>query len=93
MKKLLGIVILVLFLSGNVNSNDKVEVLKKVTTVNDLLNEGYILSSTNVLPSKNYDSPSILYHLIKDKKLVTCVLRSGNEDKNKNRFVVQCLKP
>ena len=93
MKKLLGIVVLVLLLSGNVNSNDKVEVLNKVTTVNDLLNEGYILSSTNVLPSKNYDSPSILYHLIKDKKLVTCVLRSGNEDKNKNRFVVLCLKP
>ena len=93
MKKLLSIIVLGLLLSGNVNSNDKIEVLAKDTTVNDLLNEGYRLSSTNVLSPQDYDGPSVLYHLVKGKKLVTCVLRNGDEDENESRFVVICLKP
>ena len=80
-------------MTGSAYANDKVKVLAKDTTVNDLLNEGYRLSSTNVLPSQDYDSPSVLYHLVKDKKLVTCVLRNGDEDENESRFIVLCLKP
>ena len=93
MKKLLGIVVLGLLLSGNAYSNEKVEVLAKDTTVNDLLNEGYRLASTNVVPPQDYDGVRVIYHLVKGKKLVTCVLRSGDEDEDEGRFVVFCVRP
>ena len=93
MKKLLGIVVLSLLLSGNAYSNEKVEVLAKDTTVNDLLDEGYRLSSTNVFPPQDYNGPSVIYHLVKGKKLVTCILRGGDEDEDEGRFVVFCVRP
>jgi hypothetical protein len=93
MKKLLSIIVLGLLLSGNGYSNEKVEVLAKDTTVNDLLNEGYRLSSTNVLPPQDFGSSRLFYHLVKGKKLVTCVLRNGDEDEDEGRFVVFCVRP
>jgi len=93
MKKLLGIVVLGLLFSGNAYSNEKVEVLAKDTTVNDLLNEGYRLSSTNVIPPQDFDGSRLFYHLVKGKKLVTCVLRNGDEDEEEGRFVVFCVRP
>ena len=94
MKKLFStILVLGLLLSGNAYANEKVEVLAKDTTVNDLLNEGYRLSSTNVLPPQDFGSSRLFYHLVKGKKLVTCALRSGDEDEDEGRFVVICLKP
>ena len=93
MKKLLGIVVLSLVLCGNAYSNEKVEVLANDTTVNDLLNEGYRLSSTNVVPPQDYNGARVIYHLIKGKKLVTCVLGRGNEDEDESRFVVFCIRP
>ena len=93
MKKLLSIVVLSLLLSGNGYSNEKVEVLAKDTTVNDLLNEGYRLSSTNVIPPQDFDGSRLFYHLVKGKKWVTCVLRNGDEDEDEGRFVVFCVRP
>ena len=93
MKKLLSIIVLGLLLSGNGYSNEKVEVLAKDTTVNDLLNEGYRLSSTNVIPPQDFGSSRLFYHLVKGKKLVTCVLRNGDEDEDEGRFVVFCVGP
>jgi hypothetical protein len=93
MKKLLGIIVLGLLLSGNAFAAEKVEVLAKDTTVNDLLDEGYRLSSTNVVPPQDYDGPRVIYHLVKGKKLVTCILRGGDEDEGESRFVVFCVRP
>ena len=93
MKKLLGIMVLGLLLSGNGYAIEKVEVLAKDTTVNDLLDEGYRLSSTNVVPPQDYNGSSVIYHLVKGKKLVTCILRGGDEDEGESRFVVFCVRP
>ena len=93
MKKLLSILVLSLLFGGSSYANEKVEVLAKDTTVNDLLNEGFRLSSTNVVPPQDYDGSSVIYHLVKGKKLVTCILRGGDEDEGESRFVVFCVKP
>jgi len=61
MKKLLLIIVLGLLLSGNAYANEKVEVLAKDTTVNDLLDEGYRLSSTNVFPPQDYNGQHIFH--------------------------------
>jgi len=82
-----------LLLAGNAFANEKVEVLAKDTTVNDLLDEGYRLSSTNVVPPQDYNGSSVIYHLVKGKKLVTCILRGGDEDEDESRFVVFCVRP
>ena len=94
MKKLFSTILVIsLLFGGNAYSNEKVEVLAKDTTVNDLLNEGYRLSSTNVVPPQDYDGSSVIYHLVKGKKLVTCILRGGDEDEGESRFVVFCVRP
>ena len=91
--RFLSILVISFLLSGNGYSNEKIEVLAKDTTVNDLLNEGYRLSSTNVVSPQDFDGSRLFYHLVKGKKLVTCALRSGDEDEDEGRFVVICLKP
>ena len=53
--------VLGLLLSGNAYANEKVEVLAKDTTVNDLLDEGYRLSSTNVFPPQDYNGQHIFH--------------------------------
>ena len=93
MKKLLPILVLGFLLSGNAYAEEEVEVLAKDTTVNDLLDEGYRLSSTNVVPPQDYNGSSVIYHLVKGKKLVTCILRGGDEDEDESRFVVFCVRP
>ena len=91
MNKILGIVVLGLLLCGNVLSSDKVELLEKGVTVNDLLNEGYTLSSTNVVPPNDFDGVRVFYHLVKEKQLATCILQNDEEDVGK--IIVFCIKP
>ena len=90
MKILLSIT-LSLFLLTVPASAGEVKMLPEGTTVNDLLEQGYRLFSTDTM---GYSVPTgdgygsnkrgVFYHLIKGKELVTCVL---------SKLEVACLKP
>ena len=91
MKKLLGILVLGLLLSGNAHA--EFEKLPEGTTVNSLLKDGYRLFSTDTVATPTTygdDSRSSdaffgsIYHLIKGKELVTCQLSDAK---------VICIKP
>jgi hypothetical protein len=91
MKKLLGILVLSLLLSGNAYS--EVEKLPESTTVNGLMKQGYNLFSTESVATpvtfgdenRSYTgSFEIIYHLTKDKEVVSCVLYEGE---------LACVKP
>ena len=91
MKKLLGIVVLGLFLSSNAFS--KVELLPEGTTVNSLIKQGYKLFSTETVATpttfgddnRQYSGTlGTMYHLIKGKEVVSCLL---------SEVEVNCVKP
>ena len=85
MKKLLGIVVLSL-LWCNV-SFAEVEQLPLGTTVNDLLKDGYRLSSTDAVYADSVGT-RMIYNLIKNKTLITCVLGQHGET-----LSTLCIKP
>jgi hypothetical protein len=85
MKKLLGIFILGLLLSGNAYA--EMESLQKGTTVNQLLKDGYKLIGTNSVGYSEGDGYGVVgtfYHLMKKNELVTCVAGNGE---------ISCWKP
>ena len=91
MKKLLGILVLGLLLSGNAHA--EFEKLPEGTTVNSLLKDGYRLFSTDIVATPDaYGDDGrwsvghigIIYHLIKGKELVSCEIKDGK---------VACIKP
>ena len=85
MKKLLGIVVLGLLLSGNAYA--EMESLPEGTTVNQLIKEGYKLIDTDSVAwsdNDGYGSVGTFYHLMKRNELVTCGVGNGN---------VSCWKP
>ncbi|QIZ20308.1 hypothetical protein E5R92_00680 [Candidatus Pelagibacter giovannonii] len=91
MKKILGIVVLGLLLSGNAYA--EVEKLPEGTTVNSLIKAGYKLFSTESAATpvtfgddgRSYTgSFQIIYHLTKGKEVVSCVLYDGE---------LTCVKP
>ena len=81
MKKLLGIVVLGLLLSGNAYAV-KIKMMPEGTSVNSLLKDGWELHSTDVVSTKG--SVSHFYNLTKDKNIITCGSAQGT---------VLCWKP
>tara|TARA_B110000977_G_C10580127_1_gene300113 strand:- start:232 stop:489 length:258 start_codon:yes stop_codon:yes gene_type:complete len=85
MKKLLGIIVLGLLLSGNAYA--EMESLQKGTTVNQLLKDGYKLIDTDSIgysEGDGYGAVGTFYHLMKKNELVTCVAGKGE---------ISCWKP
>ena len=75
MKKLLGIVVLSLMISGNAYSLQ----MDGFVNINSFLEKGYELHSTNIIKSGQYQ-----YNLISDgsngkHRLITCVYTIGNK--------------
>ena len=84
MKKLLGIVVLGLLLSGNVFADTKK--FPEDITVNDLTQNGYKLINVETVSIKNNQKLiyGTYYHLIKKGDLVSCFLLQGD---------VTCYRP
>ena len=92
MKKLFSTILVICSLFGG-NAYSEVEKLPESTTVNGLMKQGYNLFSTESVATpltfgdeiRSYTgSFEIIYHLTKDKEVVSCVLYEGD---------LACVKP
>ena len=86
MKKILGIVVLGLLLSGNAYAGEMKEMPEGIT-VNSLIKDGWKLHSTNGVGfsgADGYGQTGVFYNLIKGREIVTCGASGGK---------VVCYKP